>query len=172
MLLWWPKDLHDARKLFLFILTREDWISREKLRQDTSQTPHVNWQSIGHAQDDFRRPVETRLNVGIDLFVLEAGRSKVDDLDVGFHRMGEEDVFGLEIAVDDLVALQQAQAAEHLLGEGPDEAEREATEVVRLDEFVQIHAEQLCGDAKMATEVEGLGKVDEAVLVVGVLQTS
>jgi hypothetical protein len=39
--------------------------SRREVGPDSPQTPHVNRHGIIHAQDDFRRPVESRLNVRV-----------------------------------------------------------------------------------------------------------
>ena len=83
--------------------------------------------------------------------------------------MREQDVFGLQVAVDDALAFEQDEAVEDLLGEAADEFQREAGVVVQLDEFVEVHAEELGGDAEVAAEVEGLGEVDHAVVVKGVL---
>ena len=85
--------------------------------------------------------------------------------------MSKQDVLRLEIAVNDALALKQTQRAEHLLRETSDERKGEAFEFVRLDELVQVHAQQFGRDAEMAAEIEALREVDHAVLVLGVLQT-
>jgi hypothetical protein len=41
---------------------------------------------------------------------------------------------------------------------------------MRLNELVQVHSQQLGGNAEMASEVETLCEVDHAVLVVRVLE--
>ena len=68
--------------------------------------------------------------------------------------------------------LQQQQTAEQLLGEAADNLERETTEGVGLDEFVEVHVQKFSRDAEMTTEVEALGEVDHAVFVLRVLQKS
>jgi len=83
--------------------------------------------------------------------------------------MRQENVFRLEIAMDDPVLFKQQQTAQKLLGEAPHYVDREASEGVGLDELVQIHVQELGGDAKMATEIEALCKVDHAVFVLRVL---
>ena len=42
-------------------------------------------------------------------------------------------------------------------------------EVVRLDELVEVDAQELHCDAEMATEVEVLGHLDDVVLLVRIL---
>lgn len=71
--------------------------------------------------------------------------------------------------MDDLLLLQQIQRTEHLLRKAPNHLEREATEGVGLDEFVQVHIQKFCRNAEMIAEVEAVSKVDHAVLVVRVL---
>jgi hypothetical protein len=72
VLLGRTKDFHDTGKLLLLILSREDGIAREQLSQDTTQTPHINRHTVGHSKNNLWGTVETTLNVGIDLFILEA----------------------------------------------------------------------------------------------------
>ena len=43
-------------------------------------------------------------------------------------------------------------------------------EVVRLDQFVEVDAQELHRYAKMATEVEVLGHLDDMMLLIGVLR--
>lgn len=63
---------HDAGQLFLFILTREDGDARVQFSKNATQTPHIDRQTIRHAQNNLGGSVETRLDVGVDFFVLEA----------------------------------------------------------------------------------------------------
>jgi len=70
VLIWGPQDLHDTRQLLLLVFAREDRESCIELGEDATQTPHVDSHVIVHAQDDFRRPIETTLNISIDLLVL------------------------------------------------------------------------------------------------------
>lgn len=66
VLIWGLQDLHDARQLLLLVFAREDRESCIELGEDATQTPHVDSHVIVHAQDDFRRPIETTLNISID----------------------------------------------------------------------------------------------------------
>lgn len=70
VLIWGPQNLHDTRQLLLLIFTRKDRESRIELGEDATQTPHVNSHVIVHAQDNFRRPIETALDISIDLLML------------------------------------------------------------------------------------------------------
>lgn len=75
----------------------------------------------------------------------------------------------LEIAVDDTVVTHEDQAREELVREAPDQRRREADELVRLDELVEVDGEKLGGDAEVIAEVEGLDHADNVVLLVRVL---
>lgn len=83
--------------------------------------------------------------------------------------MPDQNIFGLQVAVNDLLLLQQIQGAEHLLGEAPNHFQGETTEGVGFDELVQVHVQQLGRDAKMFSEVETVGEVHHAVPIFRVL---
>jgi hypothetical protein len=113
---------------------------------------------------------EAAAGKGRTLFVFETTASKVDNLDLGLGRVCKQDVFGLQITVDDPMALEQNQRAKHLLGEASNELEREPTEVIALDELIKVHAQELSRDAQMTTEVETLREVDQRVFLLRVLR--
>ena len=46
------EHLHDASKLFLLVLTREDREAGVELSHDTPETPHVDRHMIVHAEYD------------------------------------------------------------------------------------------------------------------------
>jgi len=83
MLFWRAKDFHDASELFLLVLPGEDWDSSVKLGQDAAKAPHIDRHAVCHAKDDFRRPVKSRLNIRVHLFILKTAGSEVDDFDFG-----------------------------------------------------------------------------------------
>ncbi len=68
--------------------------------------------------------------------------------------------------------LQQVERAEELLGEATDELQGETAELVGLDELVKIHIQELGRDAEVATEIETVGEVDHAVLVLRILNVA
>jgi hypothetical protein len=107
MLIGWAEDLHDAGQLFLFVLTREDGITSPKLRENATERPHIDAQAVAAAENDFRAAVETRLDVSVDLLLFATRAAKVDDSDVGLPGFTEQDVLRLEIAVNDVLLLQQ-----------------------------------------------------------------
>ena len=101
--------------------------------------------------------------------MLKATGTKVDDLDFRMEGMRQQNVLGLQVAVNNLAALQEDQGTQHLPAESTDQTQGEAFELVGLDEFVQVHAEKFSRDAEVTAEVEALGEVDHAVLIVRIL---
>ena len=71
--------------------------------------------------------------------------------------------------MDDILALQKAQASQHLLRKTADQTDREALEIVGLDELVQIHAQKFSGYAQVTSEIEALGESEHIVLSIRVL---
>lgn len=83
--------------------------------------------------------------------------------------VSHEDVFGFEIAMDDLVLLEEIERAEHLLRETSNHLDGKAAERVSLDELVEVHVQEFGRYAEVSTEVETMGKIDHAVFVVWIL---
>jgi hypothetical protein len=163
------KDLHDAGQLFLLVLTREDRISSPQLGENAAQTPHVNPEAIAAAQNDFRAAVEARLDIRVYLFFLATRGAKVNDANVSFASLTQEDILRLEIAMNDALLLKENQTGEELTGEAADEWKREADEVVSADELVEVDREAGRNNAKMGAEVEGGGDAEGSKCTIRVL---
>ena len=58
---------------------------------------------------------------------------------------------------------------QHLTRETANEPGRETMEVVRLDELVEVDAQELHRNAEMSAEVEVLRHLDDMVLLLGIL---
>jgi hypothetical protein len=99
------ENLHDTCQLLLLVLTREDRVACPKLRENAAETPHINPQTIATAQNNLRASIKARLDVRVHLLLLPTTRPKIDNADVGFARFAEEDVLGLEVAVDNAFGL-------------------------------------------------------------------
>lgn len=84
--------------------------------------------------------------------------------------MCQKDVLGFQIAMNDSVLFKQDQTAQKLLRKSPHNIERETTEGVGLDEFVEIHVKKLSRDTQMTAEVETLCEVNHAVFVFWILK--
>jgi hypothetical protein len=98
----------------------------------------------------------------LTLLVAEAAAPKIDDLDRVLVPRVEEDVLRLHVAVDDVLFPQDREAAEQLPGEALDALRVVALEVVRLDQLVQVHGQQLEHQAQVVPEREVPLEVDDA----------
>ena len=58
----------------------------------------------------------------------EARRSKVDDFDGGLVGRAQQDVFGLEIAMNNVLLLEKLERVEQLHGDPPHQRQRESEE--------------------------------------------
>ena len=75
----------------------------------------------------------------------------------------------LEVTVYDAMVPHEGQRQQHLAREAADESGREAHEAVRLDQLVEIDAQQLHGDTKVVAEIEMFSHLDNMVLFVMIL---
>jgi hypothetical protein len=65
--------------LLILTLTRKYRETGEKLDHDAPKAPHINSCGVFDSEDDLRCSIESALDVSIDLFVLEATTSNIDD---------------------------------------------------------------------------------------------
>lgn len=69
----------------------------------------------------------------------------------------------------DAMMTHQHKRTQHLDGEATNEDGRKTSELISLDEFIEVHAEKLHRNTKMVAEVKVLGHLDDVVLVVRIL---
>ena len=161
-----PEHLDDPRDLVVLGRAGEQGQAEEQLNHDAPQRPHVDGGGVGQAEQDLGRPVEPGLDIGVDGLALVARGPEIDDLDDGALEVLEEDVLGLQVAVDEPRLVQQGQAIQQLLCKDPDQGGAEAAELVLLDELVQIDAQQLEHQAQVLAVDEGVLESQEMVVVV------
>lgn len=78
----------------------------------------------------------------------------VSYLDAATSLLFEQDVFWLEVTVDDSVPAQGLQALQNGVCKLPDQWQAEALELVALDKLIQVHAQQLKGHADVVAKGE------------------
>lgn len=164
------EELHDTGELFLFVFAGKQRVAGPELGKDTAEGPHVDTQAIGRAKNNFWGAVKAGLDVSVNLFLLAAAAAKVDNADVCVTGVAEEDVFWLEVAVDNAFLVEQGEADKELAGEAANEGEGEAGEVVGANELVQVDAEAGRYDAQVVAEIEGAGDAKRSVRAIGVLE--
>lgn len=89
--------------MFFFVFAGEQRISDVELVQDASETPHIDRGVVWNTQHDLRCAVESRLDVRVYLLVFKAPRPKVDDLNSRFVDLSQQNVFGFQITMHDVV---------------------------------------------------------------------
>ena len=164
----------DLVHLVHLIGARKERLPRVHLDEDAAQGPHVNGQVVRNAQEDLWRPVEPRLDVlvdlkrkkkrcnefskkkkgshGVDYPLAELARAaEIDDLDGGSLWIAEEDVLGLEVAVDDaqLGRRQEQESRAELLGEFARQVEGNSAEVGVAQQIVEVVGEELKDEAQV-----------------------
>lgn len=93
---------------------------QEKLGRDAAKAPHVDGRRVAEPQQHLGAAVEAALDVAVRGARLKAGRAKVDELQLpqaaaaGAWRR-EQDVFGLEVAVDDRGLAQHDERVQDLV---------------------------------------------------------
>ena len=79
---------------------------------------------------------------------------EVSYLDAAASLLFEQDVFWLEVTVDDSVPAQGFQALQDRVCKLSDQWQAEALELVAFDQLIQVHAQQLKGHADVVAEGE------------------
>lgn len=79
---------------------------------------------------------------------------QVSYLDATASLLFEQDVLWLKVTVDDSVPAQGLQALQDGVCKLSDQRQAKALELVALDQFIQVHAQQLKGHADMVAEGE------------------
>ena len=74
--------------------------------------------------------------------------------------------------MDNPMGSHELQGREHLDGESPDQRCRETTEVVCLDQLVQIDTEQFGDDAQMTSEIEMIRHSNHVMFIFWILSVS
>ena len=83
----------------MLILAWEYRVSSLELNQYASETPHIDGGCVWDPKDDFGSSVESRLDVCVYSFILEAARAEVDDFDAGFVWALKQDVLWLQVTM-------------------------------------------------------------------------
>lgn len=101
LLAWLSQYLHDSSQLIVFTVSRKDWNPKKEFRTDASERPHVNCGVIREPQQHFRRSIVPRLDIRKDLVRFKACTAKVYDLDIKVIFAFKQDVFRLEVAMNE-----------------------------------------------------------------------
>ena len=115
--LWWHSTkFHNQFDLFLLIISWKKWFTSIKLRKDAPERPDIDFLSVFDPKNHFWRTIEARLNICIDLFISEATWSKVNNFKIAASCVRAQNVFWLEITVNDLMLFKENQSFDDLNG--------------------------------------------------------
>jgi hypothetical protein len=107
---WHTNHIYDQLHLFTLVSARKERKSGEKFDHDAAKRPHINLLVVGEeSKHDIGGTVEATLYVSIDDLVLEATGSEICYDDARFILLLEQDVFRLQITVDDIQMFHIAQ---------------------------------------------------------------
>lgn len=101
--------------------------------------------------------------------MLVAAGTKVDDLDAAPAWLFQQDVFWLEVAVDDPVSIQHIQTQQDGVGKLSNQCQAKPLELVLLDQLIQIHAEKLKRNTDVVPEQKMLREMNDVTIVVLIL---
>lgn len=147
MLLWQANRLADEQHVLNVFICWKKRLSELEFCQNAAETPHINGKRIRASEDDFRRPVKSRLKVLINLFSLHTASPEIYQFYARLAPLLHHNIFRLDIAVNDLLLLQKAQRVQQLHSEYPNSILSQTTVIVGCDEFIQIPFQQLKGYA-------------------------
>jgi hypothetical protein len=153
--------------------TGKEWQAEEELGGNAPNAPGVDWTAIGTTKEDFGGAIEARLDVRVHSAALKACAAEVDELYFAGFNARDERILGLDIAMYDGVLAEKRERLEKLGDEGADKFKGDTTEMVLLDELIQVHAELLEGDAQVVGAGEGVEHADDvsdAVLGAGLME--
>ena len=120
---------------------------------------------VGEAKHDFWAPVEPTLHVDEARFEFGACGAEIYNFNRGVAVICEENVFWLQVAVDDLDSCQMEQPVEQLRSKLSQQVFVHPSESRLLDVLVQVHAEKFKHDDVVATKIEAVVHLDDAIFV-------
>ena len=135
----------------------EQDVAAPDLREHAAQGPDVDAGVVVEAEHDLRRAVGPRLDVGRQAVAREARAPEVDDFDGPGLVVLQDDVLGLDVAVDDAQRRAVGQRRQALARDGAHAAPREVALVAVAAYFavlVQILLEQLRDDHQMLAKIK------------------
>lgn len=129
--------------------------ARRQLRQDAAQRPDVDAVVVRQAQDNLRRAVAARLDVGGQVVGDVAAAAHVDHLDAAARVGLNQDVLRLQVAVQQTQRVHKRQRAQHLARDGLQAAVRKVRRLLALPvvllELVQVRLRGALSGAPCAT---------------------
>jgi len=115
------EHLHEAGNLLHFVFSWEDGHAGVEFTQDGTERPHVDGHRVGQSENHVGCALEAALNLGVHPFVHQTRTAEVYHFDARLGGVLEQDVFGLQVAVDDVKLFALPQGLQDLDRESADE---------------------------------------------------
>jgi len=108
---WHSNHVNDELDLFSLVCAREQRETREELNHNAAKTPHIDLLSVRKdSKHDVGCSVKSTLNVGVYDFIFQAPRSEISDCYSAFVLLLHQDIFRLEVTVDDSKMFEVSEA--------------------------------------------------------------
>ena len=186
-------SLHHGKVLEIVVCLEES-VTGEELDQYAANTPDVARIAPSHVEYDFRCSVVSSGYDGRVVFIIESGRSKInqpylriqENLPMASLSVGQcggrwdssvvceclvivihqEDILGLQVGVDQIQVVEEGNTGKELLGKLLNVRAWEWHKLIRLEEIENALSVEISNDADVIPEIEAVPKMDAAVHVV------
>jgi hypothetical protein len=158
-------DFHDTLHLFFLVFASKERESYKEFIQDAPKGPHIDGRRIPDAKHDLGCSVKSWLDVCIELFVFVGTRSEVNYFDAWLVWLPQQNVFWLQIAVNNVIFPQKSERDQQLDSKSSHQRFTDTLEVIKFDEFVQIHRQEFKWNDEMLAENKTFDDAHHVVLV-------
>mmetsp|Transcript_5060 Transcript_5060/g.17563 ORF Transcript_5060/g.17563 Transcript_5060/m.17563 type:complete len:355 (-) Transcript_5060:1221-2285(-) len=164
---------HQPRQQCRRRLVLEEHPPSQELRQDAPERPHVNLEVVRQTQDHLGRTVAPGLDVVRRVVGDEAAAAEVDHFDFAPRVAPDENILGLQVAVDEREGVEVLERLQHLARDGSQarnvEVELLAAPAVVPRKLVQVGAEELADDEEVLLVIKVVVETKHAFLVARVV---
>ena len=115
------------------------------------ETYHIDGQVVRQIKKHFRSAVKARLDVVVKLLAHLTGGAEIDNFNDALFGVAEENVLGLEVAVNDLqfACREKHQRGQQLLAKLPRQVQGDPAKIALAQEVVEVVGEKLKYQAQM-----------------------
>ena len=164
------KHLDNLVNLVHLVRAGKEGLASVHLDEDATQAPHVDREVVSDPEENLGTAVEPALDVLVDSLSYLARRPKVNYLDSAPLWVAQQNVFWLQITVDDfqLRGREKEEGCGDLLSKFPSQVEGDSPEVGVPEQVVEVVGEQLEDQAEVVAPHKVVLQLDHVVLVLGI----
>ncbi len=120
----------------MLIFAWEQWVPCVKFSKYTPETPHIYCSSVGYAHNYLGCSVEPRLDVCVDALIVHTAASIVNNFNSRLVCLFQQDVFWLQITVNDFMIALEFKGLQELDCEPANQTKTDTLKVVVPDELI------------------------------------